>query len=119
MIIDASTAIANKDFVQDPDTEYGFFYKELTFHSEGSDMIDYTLETFPWASYHNLTVKDTPELPSKHHYFLICPIIPGFALNDKTWSKSLVFRQSQLRVWPHKIKILPITAIFGIWIKVI
>ncbi|KAL8792172.1 MAG: hypothetical protein Q9195_005268 [Heterodermia aff. obscurata] len=84
-IIDTSTAIANKDFAEDEDTAYGFFNKELTFHSDNSDMLDYTLETFPYASYHNMTVEDTPELPSKHHYFLVQPIVPGFALNDKTW----------------------------------
>ena len=69
-------------------------------------MLDYTLETFPWASYHNMMVKDTPELPSKHHYLLLQPIIPGFALNDKTWSKSLIFHQSQLRIWLHNTKSL-------------
>ena len=91
-------AIANKDFEEDKDTNYGFFMEELTFHSEDSDMVDYTLETFPWSSYHNITVKDTTELPSKHHYFLFGPVVPGFALNDKSWSKFFVFHQRRLRV---------------------
>lgn len=53
-------------------------------------MIGYTLENFPFAAYHDIDVKETPELPSKHHYFLLPPIVPGFALYDKTWSKFAV-----------------------------
>lgn len=53
-------------------------------------MIGYTLENFPFAAYHDIDVKETLELPSKHHYFLLQPIVPGFALYDKTWSKSPV-----------------------------
>ena len=71
-------------------------------------MVDYTLETFPWASYHNMIVKDTPELPSKHHYFLVPPIVPGFALNDKSWSKFSSF------ITPTNLNCRR-TAIFGIW----
>ena len=83
-IIDHNTAIANKDFYDDPETRYGFFLKEITFQSEDSDMLGHSLDTFPWANYHNISVRSTA-LPSKHHYFLLQPIVPGFALYDKTY----------------------------------
>ena len=50
-------------------------------------MLGYSLDDFPWAKYHDISIVDTPDLP-KHHYFLLGPIVPGFALNDKTWSES-------------------------------
>ena len=73
------------------DKTYAIFSNEITFQSEGSDMIGQSLDTFRWAGYHNIQIMDTPDLPSKHHHFLLLPIVLGFTLQDKQWSKSRWF----------------------------
>ncbi|KAL8734032.1 MAG: hypothetical protein Q9166_001793 [cf. Caloplaca sp. 2 TL-2023] len=79
----AADTIAHKDF--SADENYGYFDSEITFHSEHSDMVGQTLETFVWAAYHSIDITAASELPSKHHYLLFQPFLPGFALYDKTW----------------------------------
>lgn len=53
-------------------------------------MTNHTLESFPWASYHNITIENAPKLPSRHHYYLVQPLVPGFALGEKKWRKSIL-----------------------------
>lgn len=67
---------------------FNFLGGEITAQSSYSDIAGQSLDTFHWASYHNISVTDSPELPSRHHYFLLQPYLPGFTLHDKTWSKS-------------------------------
>ena len=47
--------------------------------------------TFKWATYEAINIKSTETL-TPHHYFLLGPFVPGFALKEKRWSKSLTLR---------------------------
>ena len=56
-----------------------------------------TLKPFLWASYHHLDMGKYETLPSKHHCFLVVPLLPGFALNDKKWSEFFKYLCSSVR----------------------
>lgn len=40
----------------------------------------------PWDAYDNITISTTKDL-TDHHYFLMFPCIPGYALRTTQWSK--------------------------------
>ena len=65
--------------------DYKFLETELTLHSSYSDMVGQTLSDFIFGSFHHIDMATTPSLPTERHYFQMPPMIPGFALNDKTW----------------------------------
>ena len=76
---------------------YGFLKAELSFQSSDTDMVGQSLSNFPFASYHEIFIAKVAELPSDHHYFLLQPLIPGFALHDKTWKVFNVECLSELK----------------------
>lgn len=74
-----------KNFSDDEDVNWSPLAHEITFTSSNSDMNSQPLGEFPYRTYHSITIKELDSLPSNHHYFLVDPMIPGFALLDKTW----------------------------------
>lgn len=48
-------------------------------------MFGQELSDFEFGTFHHINLATTTSLPSDQHYFLMQPIIAGFALYDKTW----------------------------------
>ena len=80
--MDTSTALANKVF-DDKEFRWGFLSAEVTVSGPKSNMTTQPFDGFPWATYHSIKIKESESLPSDHHYFLMEPMVPGFALFDK------------------------------------
>ncbi|KAL9040175.1 MAG: hypothetical protein Q9214_004591 [Letrouitia sp. 1 TL-2023] len=98
-IIDIKTYLSRNDETKTIENEiFTFLHNELTFRSENSDMLSQALSEAIFASFHHINISNTPSLPTDSHYFLIGPIIAGFALFDKAWKVFCV-------EWLHEIQI--------------
>ena len=67
------------------DRAHGFLEDEITPQISDTDMGEQSLSEFIFAAFHRIQIAETPVLPSDRHYFLCQPLVPGFALDDKTW----------------------------------
>lgn len=64
-------------------TSHTLHGNELTLRSEDSDILSESLADFCFASFHLISISNTPPLPTDSHYFLVYPMIASFALYDK------------------------------------
>ena len=67
---------------------------KLTPQSKHTDMFQQPLSEFFFSKFQDIELKKVPSLPSDRHYLLCPPVVPGFALNDKTWKLLNVERLS-------------------------
>ena len=75
--------LVNDEYVVDPASEI----KTLEHQKEREKTRELRSTTGAWAAYSSIVVAKHEALPSKHHCFLFQPLVAGFALDGKTWSR--------------------------------
>ena len=101
-MLDSATAMVEYDSLAEKDIVLGVLTNEISSKSENANLTDESLEKLPFTEYEMIKLSEHQTLPSRHHYMMLQAWLPGFALNDKTWSKffsvTMYYPNEQTRV---------------------